>query len=83
MPLYDFYNKKTKKSFEKFLKIADMEQYLKDNPHIIREFNPGSSPAVIDPVRLGIRKADSGFREIIKQVHDSTPGSQLNKTTHF
>ena len=54
------------------------EEYLKDNPNI--ESMLGMN-ALIDPVRLGIRRPDQGFKEVLQKIHEKTPGSQLNKTS--
>jgi hypothetical protein len=80
MPLYDFRNKDTGEVFEKFMSIAAKEEYLKDNPNI--ESMLGMN-ALIDPVRLGIRKADNGFKEVLQRIHEKTPGSTLNKTSKY
>ena len=34
MPIYTFYNKRTKKEFDEMMSISDMESYLKKNKHI-------------------------------------------------
>ena len=34
MPIYTFYNKKTKKQYDDMMTIAEMEDYLKKNKHI-------------------------------------------------
>ena len=34
MPLYEFINKETGETFDKLMKIADKEVYLKKNPQI-------------------------------------------------
>lgn len=79
MPLYDFKNKDTGETFEKMMSISAKEEYLKDNPNIESVLG---MPPLIDPVRLGIRKTDSGFKEVLQRIHEKTPGSQLNKTTN-
>lgn len=78
MPLYDFRNKDTGEVFEKMMSIAAKEEYLKENPNI--ESMLGINP-VIDSVRLGIRKTDQGFKEVLQRIHEKTAGSQLDKTT--
>jgi uncharacterized protein YneF (UPF0154 family) len=78
MPLYDFKNKDTGEVFEKFMSISSKEEYLKENPNIESML---SSNMMIDPFRLGIRKSDQGFKEVLQRIHEKTPGSQLNKTT--
>lgn len=80
MPLYDFKNKDTGEIFEKFMSISAKEEYLKENPNI--ESMLGMN-ALIDPVRLGIRKADNGFKEVLQRIHEKTPGSTLNKTSKY
>jgi hypothetical protein len=76
MPTYDFRNKDTGEVFEKIMRISEMEQYLSDNPSI--EIYHSQGPALGDPVRLGIRKVDKGFKEVLQKIHSKTPGSQLN-----
>ena len=76
MPTYTFRNKDTGEEFDIFMKIAEREQYLSDNPHI--ESIIGGPPAIGDPVRLGVRKVDGGFKEVLQKIHTKTPGSRLN-----
>ena len=78
MPLYDFKDTKTGEIFEKFMSIASKEEYLKENPHI--EPVMSGTPPLIDPVRLGVRKTDNGFKEVMQKIHSRTAGSQLNKS---
>ena len=75
MPLYDFRNKETGEVFEKMMSISAKEDYLKENPNI--ESVLGSN-MLIDPVRLGVRKNDAGFKEVLQRIHEKTPGSKLN-----
>lgn len=76
MPTYDFKNKDTGEVFEKIMKIAEKAQYLQDNPHI--EAYIGTAPTIGDPVRLGIRTAGGGFKEVLQKIHSRAPGSNLN-----
>lgn len=78
MPDYEFRNTKTKRIFQKTMKIAEMEEYLKDNPNIELYF--GTAPAM---VRATLIKPDSGFKEVLRKIHSSTPGSKLNQTTNI
>ena len=34
MPIYTFYNKRTKKEFDEMMTISEMESYLSKNKHI-------------------------------------------------
>jgi hypothetical protein len=76
MPLYDFKNKDTGEVFEKMMSISAKEEYLIANPNIEPVLGMNM---LIDPVRLGVRKTDQGFKEVLQRIHEKTPGSQLNK----
>ena len=79
MPLYEFRNKNTGEVFEKMMGISAKEQYLQENPNI--ESFISSAPPMMDPVAIGVRRTDQGFKEVLQRIHEKTPGSQLNKTT--
>ena len=34
MPIYTFYNKRTKKEFDEMMTISEMESYLSKNKHV-------------------------------------------------
>lgn len=74
MPTYTFSD--GQKEWTDIMSIADMEQYLKDNPHI--KWVPTGSPPILDSVRLGVKKPDEGFRDILRQVKRKNPGSTVN-----
>lgn len=80
MPTYDFKYKGSDEVFTKVMKIAEREQYLKDNPDVDVVL---TAPQLIDPVRLGVRKIDNGFKEVLQKVHEKTAGSALNRTTNL
>lgn len=74
MPTYEFRNKQSGEVFEKFMKIAEKEQYLLDNPDIEQAML--TAPAFTgDHVSI---KKDTGFKEVLQKIHEKTPGSQLN-----
>lgn len=37
-----------------------------------------SAPSVADPVRIGVTKKDSGFKEVLAGIHSRTAGSKLD-----
>lgn len=39
------------------------------------------APLLGDPIRLGIMKPDNAFKDVMRRIHDKTPGSQLDKTS--
>ena len=42
-----------------------------------------TAPTLGDPVRLGIRRPDNGFREVLQKIHDKTPGSTLKNNSSY
>lgn len=76
MPLYEFRDKNTGEVVTEFMKIAEKPQFLLDNPHLEAIM---STPAICDSVRIGVKKVDTGFKEVLQRIHSRTPGSQLNK----
>ena len=81
MPTYNFRDKDTGIEFEKFMSISARELFLKENPNIESVIN--GAPMVVDPVRVGVRKRDSGFKEVLQKIHERTPGSDLKKMNAF
>lgn len=80
MPTYDFRHKETGEVVTKMMKIAEREQFLQDNPDLEPIIGV---PALVDPVRIGVRKTDNGFKEVLQRVHEKTAGSRLNKTANI
>lgn len=74
MPIYSFKDNNTGKQWNDSMSIADKEQYLKDNPHIVQELT--SAPALGDSVRLGIRRVDNEFRDVLRNVKKAHPLSK-------
>jgi hypothetical protein len=75
MPTYNFQHKTTGEIIEKSLRIAERDEWLKDNlewqqVHL-------DAPAMGDSVRLGVRKHDQGFKEVLHKIHERSPGSRL------
>lgn len=75
MPVYTFRNKETQEVQDKVLKYDEKEQYLKDNLNLEQIFT--SVPGLCDPVRLGLRTTDSGFKEVIHKIADNNYKSNL------
>jgi hypothetical protein len=66
MPIYSMRNNETLEEFEVTLKYSELEEYLKENPHIKQIFT--KFPGMGDPVRLGLRRPDDGFRDVLKKA---------------
>lgn len=81
MPFYDFKNTKTEEKLEnQMMSISTMEQFLVDNPDWIIQLT-GSIP-IGDPVRMGMKKPDEGFRDLLKHMKknrlNNRSGNSLN-----
>jgi len=75
MPTYTFRNKSTGEIFDKIMSWNSRVSYLQDNPDL--EGIMGN-PSLGDPVRLGIRKTDDGFREVLSKIGQANYKSNLS-----
>lgn len=66
MPTYNFKNKETGEVIERLMKIKEMEEYLENNPNM--EMYHGTPIPMGDPIRLGLKKPDGAFRDILKNM---------------
>lgn len=46
--------------------MSERETYLEENPHVKQTIK--KAPALGDSVRLGLRKPDQGFREVLQKA---------------
>ena len=76
MPTYNFRDRETGEITEKFFSLSLREEYLKDNPHL--ESVLLGAPSIGDPIRLGIRKPDNGFREVLAKAKEAHPRGNVN-----
>ncbi len=79
MPVYEFRNKETGETFDKILHVNEREAFLAENPNIEQVHLTPMGMAVVDPARIGLKKAPAGFKEVLRNIHQRTPGSELNK----
>tara|TARA_Y100000310_G_scaffold183289_1_gene183414 strand:- start:1407 stop:1646 length:240 start_codon:yes stop_codon:yes gene_type:complete len=71
MPLYTLRDNSDGEVFEVSLSIAELDELLESNKHL--EQLIVKPPVIGDPIRLGIRKPDSGFRDVLKEVKKKHP----------
>jgi hypothetical protein len=76
MPIYSAMNKDTDEVFEVNMKFTEFEQYLNDNTNITQVFT--KFPALGDSVRLGVRKPDDGFRDVLRNVKHHHKKDSIN-----
>ena len=75
MPTYTFFNKCTGVEYDKFMPIAEKEQYLKDHPNIEPVYTPIA--IVGDHVMGAGPKVDNGFTENMQRIAEAHPNSPL------
>ena len=75
MPTYTFRDNNTEKEWTEVMRISQMEDYLKDNPHVTLV---PASPLLCDPVRVGITKPPERFNEVLKNVQKNHPKGTFN-----
>ena len=76
MPVYSMKNTETQEEFEITLKYTDLEQYLNDNTNIKQIFK--RFPGTGDPMRLGLKKPDDGFRDVLRTVAGHHKKNDIN-----
>lgn len=75
MPTYTFVNKDTGEEITEIMTIAEMEDFLIKNKNFQQVLYP---VGIADPSRLGIRKPDSGFRDVLKKIKSKHRRSTVN-----
>lgn len=56
--------------------ITEADEYLAKTPEVERLMN--GAPALADPTRLGLKKPDSEFRDVLKRIKSKHRGSNIN-----
>jgi len=70
MPLYDFKDKETGEIITKMVKIADREQFLKDNPNLESII---SAPRITTGDSSALQKAGDGWKEVQDRIKSGMP----------
>ena len=76
MPRYTFLNTETEEQYDLYLSMSERETYLQENPHV-KQLILGA-PAIGDSVRLGLRKPDDSFRDVLKNVKHHHKKDNIN-----
>jgi putative FmdB family regulatory protein len=78
MPFYDFKCSECSNIFEVMCRIAEMENQHCPTCNSTKYETHLTTPIPFgDPVRLGVRTVDNGFREVLSKIN-STNGRQAN-----
>ena len=71
MPNYDFLNKETGEIKEYFMSYKDLDEFKKNNPHLLQQV---SAPNIVGG--HGDR-VDGGFKEVLSKVGDAHPARKF------
>ena len=78
MPTYTFKNKKTGEVQDHFMSLSKRESFIKDNPNLEQIVTTGVP--IGDPIRMGLRTTDDGFKEVLSKIHENAGyGSNLGQ----
>ena len=66
MPTYTFRDINTGEESTTIMSMAEREEFVANNPHMQQVIH--SAPALGDPIRLGLKKPDNGFRDRLKEI---------------
>ncbi len=75
MPTYTFKNEETEEEFTTMMSMSEREEFLNNNPHIKQCL---AAPSFGDPVRLGVRKIDRGFNDVLQKAKSAHIHSTVN-----
>lgn len=81
MPIYTVRNNQTGEVKDVTMKIAARDQYLLDNPDC--EFIITQAPSLGDSIRLGIKRPDGAWKEVLQKIDSRTPGSTLKDNSRY
>jgi len=73
LPLYDFIDTNTGEQFSTFMKIAEKESFLEENPHVQSLILGAPSLAR----GTGTMKNDNGWKENLSRIAEAHPNSAL------
>jgi hypothetical protein len=77
MPVYSIRDDKTGDLFEVNMKYSELTEYFEQNPNFQQVFT--KFPGVVDSVRIGVRKTDSGFRDVLSKAKNAHLHSTIDR----
>ena len=87
MPTYEYQCEKCEHYFTRNVSISSMHEPEGEPCVNCGEMSVKkvilTAPTFGDPVRLGIRRPDNGFKEVLQKIHDKTPGSTLKSNSSY
>ena len=78
MPIYTFLNKETNEVEKHTFRVSEYDTFLENNKQLERYHEPGYAASMGDSVKLGIRRPDTGFNEVLSKIHAANYKSNLD-----
>lgn len=75
MPSYTFIDKETGKEETHIMSLSEHEKFCKKNKHLEQVIK---AVGIGDPIQLGRRKPDPGFRSLLRDMKKGNKGSTIN-----
>ena len=66
MPVYSICDDVKQEIFEVNMKYSELVEYLETNTHLRQVFT--KFPGVVDSVRIGVKRTDDSFKDVLKNV---------------
>ena len=88
MPTYEYRCKSCEHEFNLMVSISKMDAPISEPCPSCNEFRverlfPSIAPTLGDPVRLGIRRPDEGFKDVLRRIDRSVPGSIIRNSSRY
>ena len=74
MPTYNFINQQTGEVEDHFMKISELDDFKKTNPHLDQMV---TAPAIVGGVSVRDKQSD-GMKEVFSRIAEKNPGSNLD-----
>jgi hypothetical protein len=75
LPNYTFINTETEEQVTTHMTLAERETFLEQNPHMKQTL---ATPGFADPVRLGVRRIDQSFNDVLLKAKLAHKHSTIN-----
>lgn len=76
MPNYTFRNNETNEVYDITMSISERDKYVQDNPSHTQIIT--GAPSIGDAARLGLKRPDDGFRDVLKNVKSHHKRNNIN-----
>jgi putative FmdB family regulatory protein len=84
MPIYDYKCPACDTDFEKTVRMANyLDPQECPKCQTMSDRTVKGAPSLGDPMRLGLQKPDNAFRDVLRNIHERTPGSQLKNNSSY